>query len=84
MATRIQTQLQAAFEPTQVSVENESWMYKKGEDTHFKVLLVSEHFQNKSAIERQRLVHQTLASEWATGLLSLSIAAKTPQEWEAE
>ena len=77
----IESQLKA-LNPSYLLIENESWMHKKGTETHFKVVIVSEQFDNQTTLDRQRSVHSLLKSAWEEGLHSLSVIAKSPSEWK--
>jgi acid stress-induced BolA-like protein IbaG/YrbA len=53
-----------------------------GDGSHFEALVVSGAFENKSPIEKQRLVMGTVKSEIVSGELhALSIKTFTPAEW---
>lgn len=54
----------------------------KGSETHFKVVIVSEKFENVKLIERHRSINNVLQEEFKKGLHALSIQSKTPQQWE--
>ena len=51
---------------------------KKG--GHFKVLIVSDQFKNKTPLERHRLVYSAMGELMKTEIHALSINAKTPEE----
>jgi len=72
-----------SFNPTHLEVINESYLHNvpKGSETHFKVIVVSEQFKNKSAIENHRTVNKCLEYELNNGIKALSIFAKTPDEY---
>jgi stress-induced morphogen len=56
----------------------------KNSETHFKVIIVSSHFDTvKAPLQRHRLVNSTLAEEMNGSVHALSIVAKTPIQWEA-
>jgi BolA protein len=78
----IEEKLTSALSPTHLVVENESHMHavKPGSESHFKVLVVSEAFEGKSRVERQRRVNEILRDELAQGLHALSMRALTPNE----
>mmetsp|Transcript_962 Transcript_962/g.954 ORF Transcript_962/g.954 Transcript_962/m.954 type:complete len:86 (+) Transcript_962:94-351(+) len=59
-------------------------MHQRGSDTHFKVHVVSEDFQGKTQVERERLVNRALKQAWEQGVISISVVAKTPEEARAE
>lgn len=49
----IRSKLQKAFEPVHMEVLNESYMHNvpKGSETHFKVVVVSDKFENLALIK---------------------------------
>lgn len=49
-------------------------------ETHFRVEIVAAAFEGLSRIERQRLVHQVLATELAGRVHALSLTTRTPEE----
>ncbi len=52
-------------------------------ETHFKVVVVSEQFNEMpSLIKRHRAVNTILADELEGPVHALSIVAKTPKQWE--
>lgn len=56
----------------------------KNSETHFKVVVVSEAFnEKKGLIQRHRLINSILAEEIATDgpVHALGIVAKTPEQW---
>lgn len=80
--TRIEQSLVKTFTPVHLEVLNESHG-RKEDESHFKVVIVSERFEGKRLVERHRLVNDALLD--TNGNLpfhSLSIASvKTPKEW---
>lgn len=54
----------------------------KGAETHFKVVVVSELFKDKSLIARHQMINKILQAELEGGVHALSIVAKTPEQWE--
>jgi BolA protein len=83
---RIREALLIALRPTRLDVINESELHaghRSSPDTgesHFRVLVVSEHFQGKSRIERHRMVNEALATELRGGVHALAIHALAPGE----
>ena len=51
---------------------------KKG--GHFKVIVISDQFKNKTLLERHRLVYNAVGELMETEIHALSITAKTPEE----
>ena len=47
---------------------------------HFSIEVISEQFQDKSAIERHRMIYVALGDSMGTDIHALSISAKTPEE----
>lgn len=82
----IQEKLNQAFSPSELNVENESHNHSvpAGSETHFKVLIVSEHFKGLSRVERQQAIYKTLAEELKSGVHALSQRAYTAEEWQKE
>ena len=56
------------------------WVRPEPEESHFRVLVVSEVFAGKSRVDRHRLVNQTLARELQQGVHALAIKALAPDE----
>lgn len=78
----LETRLREVFNPTHLQVINESHMHSRGSDTHFKLIVVSSAFQGLKLIQRHRAVNEALGEAWSSGVHSLTITAKTPEEWE--
>ena len=47
---------------------------------HFKVIVISDQFNNKTLLERHRLVYNAVGELMETEIHALSITAKTPEE----
>ncbi|WP_353507360.1 BolA family protein [Gimibacter soli] len=81
----IMEKLSAALSPKVIDVINQSEMHKghsgySDGESHFAVKIVSDIFEGKSRLARQRLVMDALKAELAGPLHALSIDAKTPAE----
>ena len=63
--SEITAALEAAFQPRELSVENESFRHSVPPDseTHFKVVLVTEQFSGERSVKRHQRVYGVLA-EW--------------------
>ena len=81
----ITEKLREAFAPAELQVENQSDQHSgpRGRETHFKVVVVSNHFAGQSLVQRHRMVNMTLAEELRGGVHALSIEALTPAQWLA-
>lgn len=75
--------LTTAFDPSLLSVENESHRHNvpPGSETHFKVTLVSERFDGVRSVKRHQAVYGALASWLAGPVHALALHTYTAQEW---
>jgi len=69
------------LDPEFLTVEDESHLHQKGEQTHFKVTLVSPHFVDLSSVKRHQLIYGVL-KDVIPQIHALAIAAFTPNEWQ--
>jgi BolA protein len=85
-AARMQSALTEAFHPVRLDIEDESARHAghagahAAGETHFKIGIVSDLFTSRSRVERSRMVHAALASEFAAGLHALSLILHAPAE----
>ncbi|MCH2534109.1 MAG: BolA family transcriptional regulator [Bdellovibrionales bacterium] len=81
--TRIEEKLKS-LSVSHLQVINESHMHSVPEnsETHFKVILVSDEFNDKPRIQRHRLINQLLQEELSGPVHALSLKLYTPDEWE--
>lgn len=83
--SRISEILSTALAPRHLEIEDESHQHSgPRSETHFKVLIVSEKFEGKSRIDRQRMVNELLAGELKMGLHALTQRTLTPGEWDEQ
>jgi BolA protein len=82
--TTIESRLAEKFSPEFLLVENESHMHNvpAGSESHFKVQIVSQQFENQMLIHRHRAVNKALSDELANQIHALSIHAFSPDEWK--
>ena len=87
----IREKLEKAFSPSELAVENESGKHaghagardhlgRVTGETHFRVLVVSSHFEGKTPVQRHREVNAALKEELAGPVHALVIKALTPAE----
>jgi BolA protein len=82
----IREKLMIALEPTRLDVVNESHLHAGHSsspgtgESHFRVLIVSPLFLEKSRIDRHRLVNAALAEELKGSVHALAINAYAPGE----
>jgi len=75
--------LEAAFQPRELIVENESFRHSVPPDseTHFKVVLVTEEFAGERSVKRHQRVYGVLAKWLAGPVHALALHTYTPEEW---
>lgn len=81
----IRNKLQSALQPEHLEVINESNNHSvpPGSESHFKVVIVSNEFNNKQLVSRHRLINKILAEELAGTIHALALHTLTPEEWAA-
>ncbi len=86
MAKRIETKLQAAFNPVTLDVVDDSEAhrghggYREGGNTHFNVTIKSSVFNGLSRVAQQRLINKELAQEFEDGLHALALVVQTTKD----
>ncbi|GLI91221.1 BolA family protein [Methylocystis echinoides] len=89
VAASIERKLTEALAPVSLKVIDESHHHaghahpgdsRHGNESHFRVEVVSAAFAGKSRIDRHRMVNGLLAQELAEGLHALAVSAKAPGE----
>lgn len=81
MQEKIQHALQQ-LQPSTLQVEDESHMHSRGQETHYKAIIVSESFDGLGKVKRHQLVYQTLA-ELMPQFHALALHTYTDNEWAA-
>ena len=66
--------------PIKLDVVNESHMHNvpANSETHFKLLIVSQEFEQKNLLARHRIINKLLADQLAGGVHALSMHTYTP------
>jgi BolA protein len=77
--------LEDTFQPTELLLKDQSHLHEGHEGAkdgkgHFDVVIVSSEFDNKSRIERHRMVYDALGTLVQTDIHALRIQAYTPSE----
>tara|TARA_B100001996_G_scaffold149802_1_gene114016 strand:- start:201 stop:470 length:270 start_codon:yes stop_codon:yes gene_type:complete len=73
-----------SLNPIKIKIEDQGYLHvghagaKSG--GHFKLIIISEHFKNKSLIERHRIIYDALGALMKTEIHALSIKAYSPNE----
>ena len=82
-AQRIQDQITRELSPLHLELVDETTQHNappEGE-SHFKLLVVSNHFTGLKPLARHRLINGLLGDEFAAGLHALAMHTWTPDEW---
>ncbi len=84
-ADRISLSLEENLDLLHLDVVDESGNHSvpSGAESHFKVVAVSEEFQDVSRIERHRRINGLLQGEFDSGMHALAVHAYTEPEWQA-
>lgn len=84
----ITQKLNDTFSPEHLEVVNESNMHNvpPGSESHFKIVIVCDEFNNKPLITRHRLVNKALQDELSKeqsegGIHALALHTMTMEEW---
>ncbi|HEX6590738.1 MAG TPA: BolA family protein [Moraxellaceae bacterium] len=79
----IESRLRDAFPLQHLEVLNESHNHSAGQDTHFKLVVVSAAFAGLRAVARHQKIYALLQDEMGRGLHALAMHLYTPEEWAA-
>ncbi|MCS5515936.1 BolA family transcriptional regulator [Pseudomonas qingdaonensis] len=71
----------AALAPQHLEVLDESHMHSRGQQTHYKAVLVSEQFDGLNSVKRHQKVYATLGDLMGQ-FHALALHTYTPQEWQ--
>lgn len=72
----------AALQPEHLDVLDESHMHSRGQETHYKAVIVSAQFAGLNAVKRHQRVYATLG-ELMGQVHALALHTFTPEEWAA-
>jgi len=83
--TGIENKLANGIKLLHLDVVNESNNHNvpPGSESHFKVVLVSNEFENQGLVARHRTVNKLLAEELANNIHALALHTYTEAEWLA-
>jgi len=80
---KIEHTLRDNFQLSHLEVINESHMHSgPNTETHFKVVLVSEEFNDVKLVQRHRKINELLKYELENGVHALSLHLFTMDEWK--
>jgi len=81
MKTHLEQQIITAFSPAYFEVVNESHQHSGPQsESHFKLVIVSDAFENVKLIDRHRMIN-TLFKQELNDIHALAMHTYTPQEW---
>ncbi|HCT6779541.1 TPA: transcriptional regulator BolA [Proteus mirabilis] len=82
----IENKLISRFSPHFLQVINESHRHNvpAGSESHFKVVIVSDLFNDKRSVSRHRDVYQMLSHELDNGVHALALHTFTLSEWDEQ
>ncbi|CNE71979.1 transcriptional regulator BolA [Yersinia rohdei] len=80
---QIEEKLKIAFEPDHLEVINESYRHNvpAGSESHFKIVIVSNKFEDQRFLSRHRAIYSALADELASTVHALALHTYTQKEW---
>lgn len=82
-AAILEHKLQQELAPEFLEVVNESHNHSRpGNDTHFRLVVVSSAFENKRLIQRHQVIYKLLDAEMKGGIHALTMHTFTPSEWQ--
>ncbi|MEX2365674.1 MAG: BolA family protein [Pseudohongiellaceae bacterium] len=80
----IANKLNSALAPLHLQIINESHMHAgPATDSHFNLVVVSDHFAGLSPVKRHQLLYRVLAEELQGPVHALALHTFTPAEWQA-
>lgn len=81
---QIEEALTKSLSPLHLEVINESGMHSvpPGSESHFKVIAVSDSFEQQSLVFRHRIINELLSEQLAGPVHALSLHTLTPDEWK--
>ena len=81
----IEEKISAALAPAHLEVVNESHMHSvpPGSESHFRLVIVSDRFDDTPRVRRHQMVNGILETELRDSIHALSMQTLTAAEWEA-
>lgn len=84
LETLLKNSLATALNPSVLELENESHGHNvpKHSETHFRLVIVSEHFDGLSRVKRHQLVYKAADDALKQGVHALAMQCFTESEWD--
>ncbi|MFC2974218.1 BolA family protein [Azotobacter bryophylli] len=73
----------AALEPLHLEVLDESHMHSRGQESHYKAVIVSPQFSGLNSVKRHQKVYAVLG-ELMQQVHALALHTYTPEEWAVQ
>lgn len=70
----------STLNPSHLDVADESHLHSRGQQTHYKAVIVSERFEGLGLLRRHQAVHTALG-DLMTHFHALALHTYTPDEW---
>ncbi len=82
----VSKKIRSALDPVHLELEDESASHSghqpfQNPASHFRAVIVSAHFKDKSLVERHRMVYDLLKEELKGAIHALALKTFTPEEW---
>ncbi len=72
-----------ALQPEHLQVLDESHMHSRGQETHYKAVIVSPHFAGLNSVKRHQKVYAAMG-ELMQQIHALALHTYTPEEWQQQ
>ncbi len=82
VVARIEDKVHQALQPDYLQVINESHNHSRGQDTHFRLVVVTDTFDGERLPTRHRRLYQILDDELKNGVHALTMHTYTNAEWQ--
>lgn len=76
----IEQALRSALQPQHLQVLDESHMHSRGQETHYKAVIVSEQFGGLNAVKRHQKAYAAMG-DLMQQVHALALHTYTPEEW---
>ena len=82
----IEHKLRQSFAPSYLEVIDESGLHNvpPGAESHFKITIVANEFEQLGLVKRHQAVYSALSQLMAEGIHALALHTLSPQEWQAK
>ncbi|MFV0456346.1 MAG: BolA family protein [Pseudomonas sp.] len=72
-----------ALQPEHLQVLDESHMHSRGQETHYKAVIVSSHFIGLNSVKRHQKTYAAIG-ELMQQIHALALHTYTPEEWQQQ